>query len=360
MNTLLLCLTLAGAVSAANAPVPARSNIQELHALFVEAVDNSQKQLVLNQISVTAPTTLAEVRWLFDIFVRFPDPAVRTAVMASLNLLDPKSIRLEQAFIEYLQLPENEAVTFGINGALRLRSQRALPLITEIAKRKFKVKSPGESPLLSRKNAWWAQYEALSALAQWQGVEALPLLEKKANEAPGVARLMARYLWKESLPKIIEWANAGGRQEEKAHNALTADVPLSALRATRAEMLKILNDGKADRELRHQLAIKVGLSSEDSEIDEILAQLETFKDPQTKLIFTTALFASRNPRTVPWLKKQAAENPDPKLRLGSLLQLSPMLPPAEHHSLVQWVAAHDADEENRRTAADMLKTPAAR
>ena len=359
MKTLWLCLTLAGTVSAADNPAPPRRGIQELHASFVEAVDNSQKQAVLAQIAITPPENLAEVRWLFDLFVRFPDPTVRAAVMASTNLLDQKNIGLEQSFIEYLKLPENEAVIFGINGALRLRSQRALPLIIEIAQRKFKVKSPGESPLLSNKNAWWTQYEALSALAQWQGTQALPLIEKKTDEAPGVARLMALYLWKESLPKITEWANAGGRQEEKAHNALTADIPLSALRATRADMLKILKDAKADKELRHQLAIKVGLSSADPDIDDLIGQWKAATDPDTKLMFSTALFASRNARTVPWLKKQAVENLDPKLRMGSLVQLGSMIPAAEHQALVQWTALHDEDEENRRLAADMVKTPAA-
>ena len=357
MNALLLCLTLAGAVSAADNPAPARRNIRELHAAFVEAVDNSQKQAVLNRIAVTAPDTLTEVRWLFDLFSRFPDPAVRAAVMASLTLLDPKSTRLEQAFIEYLKLPENEAVSFGINGALRLRSQRALPLITEIAKKKFKVKSPGESPLLSGKNAWWAQYEALSALAQWQGAEAYPLLEKKAGEAPRVAELMALYLWKESLPKFAAWANAGGSRAEQAYNGLTADVPFAALRATRPDMIKIMDNRKFDKELRHQIAKKVGFCSNDAEIDALLAQWEASSDQTDRLMISTALFASRNPRTVPWLKKQAVENPNAKLRMGSLIQMGTILPAAEHRPLVEWAAAHDADEDNRRAAADMLKAP---
>ncbi len=355
MNILVLGLALAGAVWAVDRP----ANIHELHEDFVEAVDNSQKQLVLDRIAVTTPETMMEVRWLFDLFSRFPDPAVRATVMASLSRLDPKSAALEPAFIEYLKLPESEAVIFGINGALRLRSQRALPLITEIAKKKFKVKSPGESPVLSDKNAWWVQYDALSALAQWQGPQAYPLLEKKADEAPGVARLMALFLWKESLPQIAAWADAGGSQEEKAHEALAADVPLSALRATRPDMLKILNDSKSDKELRHQIAIKVGSSSTDPEIDELLAQWQTAQDPTAKLMIATALFASRSSRTVPWLKKQAAENPDAKLRLGSLIQLGPMLGTTERKTLLEQAAAHDADEETRKTAADMLQTPSA-
>ena len=353
-----LSLTLGGGGAATDIPTP-RRNIGELHAQFVESIEDGLRRAALDEITRTPPDSMRDVKWLFDLFMRFPEPAVRDAVMASIRLLDDRSAHLEPAFIEYIKLPESEAKVFGINGALRLRVPRALPLITEIARRRFSVKSPGETPVLSDRNAWWAQYEALSALAQWQGAKVLPLLRRKAGEAPSVARLMALNLWKESLPQIVSWANSGGSGAEKAHEALTANVPIPDLRATRAEMLKIVRDRKSDSDLRHQLALKVGFCSTDEEIDALLAEQEASPDPQTRLMLSAALFASRNPRTIPWLKKVALENPDPKTRIGALLQLRLMLPPAEHRALVEQAAARDPDPDNRQTAGEMLKAPPA-
>jgi hypothetical protein len=260
--------------------------------------------------------------------------------------------------MEYLKLSQSEERIFGINGAFRLRSQRALPLIQEIAQRRFNAKSPGETPILSDKNLWWTQYEALSALAQWQGLQVLPLLRRRAEEAPTVARLMALYLWKESLPDIVKWADSRGSGKEIAHEALTANVPSSALRATRSEMLRILRDPRSDRELRHQLALKVGTSSTPEEIDSLLAEQSAVKDAETRLTFSAALFASRSPKTVPWLKKLATEDPDPQTRIGALLQLRLLLPAAEARPLLEAAAAHDPDAENRQYAGEMLKAPA--
>jgi len=294
------------------------SSLVELHERFVESVDDDSRRAVLEAISRTHPQALRDIKSLFDLFMRFPQPGVRGAVMASVRRLEPGDAGLDPAFIEYLKLPESEARTFGINGAFRLRSLRALPLIQEIARRRFKVKSPGEAPVLSDKNAWWTQYEALSALAQWQGAQALPLLRRKSAEAPAVARLMAMYLWKESLPDIVRWAGAPG--SERAHEALAADVPLAALRETRKEMLRILRDPKSDRELRHQLAIKAGISSTPEEIDSLLAEHAAAQDPRTKLTLFAVLCASRSPKTVPWLKKLSGADPDAPTRLGSLMQ----------------------------------------
>jgi hypothetical protein len=182
-------------------------------------------------------------------------------------------------------------------------------------------------------------------------------LRRKAAEAPAVARLMAMYLWKESLPDIVKWAGSRGAGKEIAHEALTADISLSALRESRAEMLSILRDRKSDRELRHQLALKVGASSTPEEIDALLAEQASAKDPETRLTFSAALFASRSPKTVPWLKKVCTEDPDPKIRLGGLMQLRLLLPPAEVRPFLEAAAAKDPDPENRQSAGEMLKAP---
>lgn len=361
-----LCLTASAAAketSASNTPAAVvledaqRSTLVELHDRFVESIEDGSRRAALVGISQTRPQTQADIKSLFDLFMRFPQPAVRDAVMSSVRLLTPNDAGLEPAFLEYLKLPESETRIFGINGAFRLRSLRALPLIQSIAQARFTYKSPGEAPILSDKNIWWTQYEALSSLAQWQGAQALPLLRRKAAEAPAVARLMAMYLWKESLPSIIKWAGSSGMEEECSHEALTADVPQSALRETRAELLRVLRDPRSGRELRHQLAIKVGTSSTPEEIDSLLAEEAASKDVQIKLAFSTALFASRSPKTIPWLKKLSAEDLNPQIRLGSLLQLRLLLSPTEVRPLLEAAAANDPDAETRQSASDMLKAP---
>jgi hypothetical protein len=166
---------------------------------------------------------------------------------------------------------------------------------------------------------------------------------------------MALHLWKESLPDIVKWSGGKGAAKERAHEALTAEVPVSALRQTRARMLAILRDPKADRELRHQFALKTGICSTPEEIDELLAEEASAGNPEIRLSLRAALFASRSPRTVPWLKSLAAHDPDPKMRMGALLQLRLLLSPAELHPLLDAAAAKDPDPDNRQSAEGLLK-----
>ncbi|HAM35348.1 MAG TPA: hypothetical protein DEB40_11210 [Elusimicrobia bacterium] len=338
-------------------PAAVRRDIGGLHDQFVESVDSAHKKEALAEIARTPPRSPRDVKWLFDLFMRFPEPSVRDAVLSSVSCLDEASSDLEPAFFEYLKLPESEAVLFGIHGALRLRASRALPIITKIARRRFAYKSPSETPIQAERNQWWAQYEALSALAQWQGAKALPLLTSQAGRAPAVARLMALYLWPESLPQIARWANSGSSKAQIAYEALAADVPLPALRAARPDMLDILRDRKADRELRHQIAIKVGRCSSDEAIPALIEEWRAGDDPETKLMFATALFASVNAQTIPWLKQQVQECPNPRTRIGALLQLGRMVPAAEHRRLIEWFVAHEPDADNRQEAAAFLKAP---
>ena len=349
----------AAAVSTAPVVLQAarRRGVGELREAFVSAVDDAPRRAALEQLARTPPESLRDVSSLFDLYTRFSQGGPREAVMSSLDRLDERSISLEPAFVEYIKLNESEARIFGIHGALRLRAPRALPLIRKLAEKRFEHRSPGESPVLSDKNAWWAQFAALDALAQWQGAPVLPLLRKKAGEAPMVARIMAEHLWKDSLPDIIGWAGGRGAAKERAHEALTAEVPNSALRATRARMLAVLRDPKADRELRHQFAIKVGLCSTPEELDLLLADEAAAKDPEVKLSLRAALFASRSPRTVPWLKSLTAKDPDPKMRMGALLQLRLLLTAAELRPLLEEAAAKDPDADNRQSAEGLLKDP---
>jgi hypothetical protein len=350
----------AAAISVSTAPVTLprmrRRGVGELREAFVSAIEDAPRRAALEELARTPPESLRDVSSLFDLYSRFSQSGAREAVMSSLDRLDERSAALEPAFVEYIKLKESDANIFGIRGALRLRAPRALPLIRKFAERRFEYRSPGESPVLSDKNAWWAHYEALAALAQWQGAQALPLLRKKAAEAPMVARLMALHAWKDSLPDIIKWSGGNRAAKERAHEALTAEVSVPALRQTRARMLAVLRDPKAERELRHQLSLKVGICSTPEEIDELLTEEAAAKNPETRLSLRAALFASRSPKTVPWLKSLSARDPDPKMRMGALLQLRLLLSPAELRPLLEETAAKDPDPDNRQSAESLLRS----
>lgn len=335
---------------------PAPPDIAGLRDAFVETLEDQQKAEILQSIARTPAVTSNDVQALYDLFMRFSDNAVRESVLRSLDLASPHSPHLEPVFLRYMEEPEPESVLFGIKGALRIRAAGALPLIRKIARRSFAFKSPQDTPLLSEKNAWWTQYEALSALAQWEGPKTVSLLMSRASEAPAVARIMALFVWKESLPQFVKWSEShGADNQERAKQALSAPVPAKALRETRPEMMRILRDPKADKELRHQIALKVGFSSSEEGIGELLKEYEALKEPETKLMFSAALFASRSRQVVPLLTQHAKEHPDPRIRAGARVQLKDMLPAAEYRALVEWASKNDPDPDNKRDAAEELK-----
>ncbi|MDD5657202.1 MAG: hypothetical protein PHF00_08100, partial [Elusimicrobia bacterium] len=179
MITVLFLIT-ALAASAAEAPAPTE-DLSAIHDQFIEAVDGAQKQAALEKLARTPPATLRELKALFDVFMRFPEKSVRESALASLRRIEGDRGNLEAGLIEYLKLPESEAQVFAMTGLLRLKSPRALPLITAVAQRRFKSKSPGEAALMSDRNEWWAVDEALATLAQWEGAKARPLLRSKTG-----------------------------------------------------------------------------------------------------------------------------------------------------------------------------------
>lgn len=175
------------------------ASVTTLKGRFVEATDEGVRNQVLTQLAVTRPVSARDVSALFDLFTRFSDPVVRQKVMESLALINPSSPQLDPLFISYLSQPEPETQLFGINGAFHLRSRQGLPLVRKIAERKFAAADAASISLLSSRNAWWAQYEALSALAQWEGDKVLPLLRKKSDESAAVARLLGRFFWRQTF-----------------------------------------------------------------------------------------------------------------------------------------------------------------
>lgn len=351
MKRILLAATLLAPAASAQMTAPvAQTSVRELRDAFVEAVDTDKKRRALARLAETPPQSLGDVEALYDLFMRFPDETVRSSALDSLNRLTPAAQAAEPLVLRYIAQDEPESELFGIKAAVRLRSTAAVPSIRKIAQRKFAQARADEAARPSDRNAWWAQYEALAALAQLDGANALPLLEKKAKEAPPVARLMAMYLWPQSLPKVASWAGGGAREQSLAAAALDAPIPLSALRATREKMLALVRDPKAPPELRHQLALRAGTSSTPEEVAALVKEQGAAADPAVKRLLAAAIFASRDPQAAPLLLKYAKEDPQPGVRAGARVQLRDMLSPADYRALVDWAAHSDPDPENREAA----------
>ena len=350
LELLLAAAVLAPAASAQMTAPVAPPSVRELRDAFVESVETDKKRQALARLAQTPPQSLGDVEALYDLFMRFPDETVRAATLDSLNRLTPAAQAAEPLVLRYIAQEEPESKLFGIKAAVKLHSTAAVPSIRKIAQRKFAQARADEAARPSDRNAWWTQYEALAALAQLEGEKALPLLEKKAKEAPPVARLMAMYLWPRSLPKVAAWSGAGAREQAMAAAALDAPIPLSALRATREKMLALVRDPKAPPELRHQLALRVGTSSTPEEVGALVKEQDAAADPALKRLLAAAIFASRDSQAAPLLLKYAKEDPQPGVRAGARLQLRDLLPPAEYRSLLEWAAQSDPDPENRETA----------
>lgn len=327
----LLAASLAGAqtneLTAYSPSAPASASlgtasVSLLKARFVEALDDQTKRKVLQQISVTRPVSAQDVSALFDLFSRNSDPTVRRQVMDSLALIDPDSPQLEPLFITYLRQPEPETQLFGINGAFHLRSRDALPLVRKIAEKKFEASDASAISLLSARNAWWTQYEALSALAQWEPEKTLPLLRQKADESPTVARLLGRFFWKETFKDLKTWAESpDDNVRQKAVEAAGAKIEPAEARATRDGMMDIVRDQKADEEVRHRLALKVGAIATDAEVDALIAEHDKTKDEKLKLLLVAAAAYSRSQKAVPLLVRYARDSADEVIRAGARMEL---------------------------------------
>jgi hypothetical protein len=315
------------AAALASAQAPGRDGaVSAMKENFIEATDESARVKILDEIAATRPVSAQDVSALFDLFSRFADPNLRKKVMASLALIDPSSPQLEPLFLSYLQQPEPEAQLFGINGAFRVRSRQALPLVRKIAERKFAASDASAIALLSQRNAWWTQYEALSVLAQWEGEKTIPLLRKKADESPAVARLLGQFFWRQNFSEMRKWARADSLSvRDKALEAAGAQIQPAEARATRDDMLGIVRDPKSDAEVRHRLALKIGASSTDDEVSALIAEHDKTSDAQLRSLLAAAVSYSRSPKAVPLLVRYARESPDETLRKGARTELVDML-----------------------------------
>jgi hypothetical protein len=316
------------------APIPATS-VTVLKDRFIEAMNAAERTKVLDQIAKTAPVSGQDVAHLFDLFSRFTDTYTRDSVMASLSRIAPGSPQLEPIFMNYLRQPEPEAQLFGVNGAFRLRARAALPMIRAIAGRKFAASAVTENNVMTERNSWWTQYEALSALAQWEPEKSLSLLESKGQESAKVGALLGRYYWKQTLPKLRAWSSSGDLiASERAALAVAAPIDLADARATRVQMLALLRDPKVDAEIRHHMALKIGVSSTDEEAAALMSEHDAVKTDAERLFWATAAFSARSPRIIPLLVRYARQTSDEPMRKGATAQLIDMVGEAEARSLI--------------------------
>jgi len=307
------------------APVGAPS-VSLLKERFLGATEESVRVTLLAKISQTTPVSAQDISALFDLFSRYPDPALRRGLMDSLARLQPDNPQLEPLFITYLEQSEPESQLFGINGAFRLRSRRALPLVRKIAERKFASSSAASINALSERNAWWTQYEALSALAQWEGDKSLRLLRAKAKESPAVAHLLGQHFWRQTLPDLKKWAvSADAADHERAVEAAGAPIDPADARATRADLLALVRDPKTDDEVRHKLTLKLGASSTDAEVEDLIREHDAAADDKMRLVWAAAVFAAHSPKSVPLLARYARQSPDEMTRAGARAELADLV-----------------------------------
>lgn len=321
--------------STAPAVAMAPATVAALTQRFTGATKDSDKTLALQQIAKTVPVSGQDVSNLYDLFSRFSDPYTRASIMESLARLVPGQPQLEPLFMTYLRQPEPDAQLFGINGAFRLKARVALPLIREIAGRKFAAREVTETSMVER-NAWWTQYEALSVLAQWEGDKAYELVSSKGLESAKVGAILGRYYWKQTLPRLKAWSSSGELiATERAALAVAAQIDLADAKATRAGMIALLRDPKVDTEIRHNLALKIGLSSTDEEVEAMVGEHDKTVNVDERLYWAAAIFVSRSQKAVPLLLRYARQTENETMRQGARAQLRDMLGDAEAQSLIE-------------------------
>ncbi len=322
---------------------------------FYEAVDKGEKEKLLAQIAHTPPASDIDVQYDFDLYMRYPQAGPRSAVMSSIALLKSPNPDLSPIFINYLSQEDPQAVIFAIRGAYQIRSKRAFPIIEKMAKSRFKFPSPDQALLPKDKSWWWAHYEALAALALWKGDDAFSLILKKAYEAPIVTRILASNFWEKTLPLILKWSKGSLVKREMSKEAVSTDIPLAELQKTYAPMMEILKNNKLPTELRHKIAIKVGISANEEQISALIKDYQSLSDKDERMIFETALFASRSRQIVPILINYVKTNADPIGRANARLELKDLIGPAEYRDILNWGIHNDPDPQNQKEATQELR-----
>lgn len=323
MNIAPLVLALAAAAQL-EAPGPLPKSAGALKDYYVSAIERADKNRALQALARTAPVDAGEVQALYDLFMRFPDPNARKAAMESLALA-PRHASLEPLAIGALRADVPESVFFGAHVADHARTPAALAELRKIAARKLVHARADDATLATERGNWWAQYEVLDVLARWEGDAVLPLVRQRAAESPAVAAILGRHYWAKVFPDLLKWAAGKEADRERAREAARQTIDPPPARETRAAMLAAVPDAKLDAEFRHQLALKVGASSEDAEAEELARRHDAAKTEGERLLWASALFASGKPAAVPVLARYAREDPDELRRRGAYAQLAEMV-----------------------------------
>jgi len=323
-SSLAAAQTAAPAVEAAVSTSADAQTVSQIKDLFVSTTSETVRADIVGKLSHTAPATSEDIESLYDLFMRFPNAQLRASVMASLALVNPDSPQYEPLFMAFLRQPEPAAQLFGINGAFRIHSRVALPLIHAIAERKL-VDSETPVANLMGDRRWNTQKEALSALAQMEGEKVLPLLRRKADESPQLGALLGHFFWKQTLPDLVAWSRSSNPAiQQKALYVAAANTEPEDARATRGQMLAILRNPKIDVDLRHKLALKVGWIATDDEVDALIREHDAAPDEPTREVWAVAVFVSRGSHKVPLLVRYAREAAKPSFRSGARIQLVDM------------------------------------
>ena len=332
-----------------------RQTVAKLATIATDAMEGVDRLAALDELSRTQPRSFDDLRLLLDLFTR-GEPRARQAAEESLGRL-PREAQSFGPFFNNLLLDSDPFFqTFGMIGAYRLRYAPALSLIRALASKPFKSPHPGPSMVPQEANRWHSQFQALRVLALWEGKEALPLMAKRAKEAPSVASLMAQLLWEDSLDTIVSWSESSrAKAKDCAKAAWSAEPPREALLRTAPALRKLLLDKRKELHTRHAAALKLGKVLDDAGVSDLIGERGQTKDAKTRLLLEAAIFASSNPRAIPLLEDHVRQNTAPEGRAGALLQLRSMLPSERYLALLQWVAQNDKDDENRRNALRELK-----
>lgn len=332
-------------------------SVAKLASLATEAIEDVDRAAALESLAQTEPRTFDDLRMLLDLYTR-GEPRARQAAENSLSRLSREAQSFGPFFTNLLSDSDPFFQTFGMNGAYRLRYAPALSLIRALASKPFKFREAGPSLMPLESNRWHAEFQALRILALWEGKSALPLLVKRAKEAPSAASLMAELLWEESLDTIISWSESSrARAQDCAKAAWSANPPREALLRTASSLRKLILDTGKELLTRHGAALKLGPILEDAGVQDLIRERAQAKDEKTRLLLEAAIFASGNPAAIPLLEEHVRRNTSPEGRAGALLQLRGMLPQERYRALLQWVAQNDKDDENRRNALSELAAP---
>lgn len=337
---------------------PASATVRQLSTAYMQEYRSEHRMGLLDLLGRTAPASTEDLRWLLNLYER-GDPLARRRAEESLLLISPARQDLAPFLVSLLEEEEDPSFhAFAISGLARLRHAPSLERIRRIASRTFPQREPTLAMAPTDAARWTAQFQALQALAYWEGKQALPLLCKKAEEAPRVAAIASAILWEHAAPEILRWSESRlEKDQERARAAWAAPVDLRQTKATLPLLKAAMLDRKKKLETRRQAAVRVGIASSEAEIDELLKLHDAAKDKNERLILSAALFASGNKKAAPLLIEHVKTNPSAPGRAGALFQLRDMLGREEYLDVLKWVAEHDKDPENRDSALRELAEP---